>query len=845
MIILNTFSITYQMRKTLFLFLLLNCSLFANAQNKGGRFADIILALDSMASLNPVEKTHLHIDKPYYSVGDTIWIKAYVTDQNNRLSDLSKIVHVELISGNDSIKTSLAMPITGGQAWGAITLDDSLFRAGDYTLRAYTAVMRNFDDEYIFRRSITIGNALPTGQSSLTNNSVSSVNLPVADKPQNASDEISLSFFPEGGNLISNTAATVAFKAIGKDGLSRNVSGSIVDENDTKVADFTTAHTGMGTFKLFAKAGSTFTAVINGTGKRTSLPGIQNEGYSLAASQDKENIFIKIISSAGISDSDTINLIAQANNEVLYTGKTTLKGHGLTTTIAKSRFPNGIVQLTLFNKSFSPVAERLIFVKPKSQKIQLSLIDTAADSQKPGTKRFKLLATDAAGKPVHGAFSIAVTNADKVAYDENNEISIFSNLLLTSDLRGYIEQPNYYFTDTVNEKQMDNLLLTQGWRRFIWQDILAGRYKTPLFKPEQGNVTGIVTDGKKQPVAGAHVNLFIKGEDAIALDTVSDAQGRFVFENVFLDKEERFLITANDEKGKAKYIVTPDKFDAVTLPKIVRSQVIYYPGFTDYLESAGKDYKELQDLGLLNRTGTLLDEINIAEKKLPAVKEVAIKHSANLLGKGRANAVITFMDLLPCGGTTDLAGCLISIGKLNNIFYDASKNRFFARQANDPLWGGSPMAIVVNGAPAREGYQGSMSEIASIEILKSTAHSALYGSNGSGGAIIITTKTGDVDYKAYERELSGGKDAQSRINLSATSYARRREFYTPVYGVAKPQIAALRSTIYWKPNIVTDKDGRATIEFLTGDTPANYRMILEGIGMNGELGRKVFNYSSK
>nr|WP_294795300.1 hypothetical protein [uncultured Mucilaginibacter sp.] len=833
------------MRKTLFLFLLLNCSLFANAQNKGGRFADIILALDSMASLNPIEKTHLHIDKPYYSVGDTIWLKAYVTDQNNRLSDLSKIVRVELISANDSIKTSLAMPLTGGQAWGAITLEDSLFRAGDYTVRAYTAVMRNFDDEYIFSRSVTIGNALPTAGNKISSSSVSSGNVISNEKIKNVSDEISLSFFPEGGNLISNTASTVAFKAIGKDGLSRNVSGSIVDEHETKVADFITAHAGMGTFKLFAKAGSRYTAVLNGSENRISLPATQNEGYSLAASQDNENIFIKIISSAGISDSDTINLIAQANNEVLYTGKTTLKGHGLTTTIAKSRFPNGIVQLTLFNKNFTPAAERLLFVKHNDQNLQLSLTDTAADGQKPGTKRFKLLATDGAGKPVHGAFSVAVTNADKVLYDENSEISIFSNLLLTSELKGHIEQPNYYFTDTANEKHLDNLLLTQGWRRFIWQDVLAGKYKNPLFKPEQGNVSGLVTDGKKQPIATAHVNLYIRGENAIALDTVSDAQGRFAFEDVFLNKEEQFLITASDEKGKVKYVVIPDKFDAITPPKIARLPVIYYPGFMNFLESAGKDYKELQDLGLLNRTGTLLDEINIAEKKLPAVKDVAIKHSANLSGKGRANTVITFMDLLPCGGTTDLAGCLISLGKLNNIFYDASKNRFFARQANDPLWGGSPMAIVVNGAPVREGYQGSMSEIASIEILKSTAHSAVYGSNGSGGAIVITTKTGDIDYKAYERELNGGKDARTRINLSATSYAPRREFYTPVYRVVKPQIADFRSTIYWKPNVVTDKNGRATIEFLTGDAPANYRMVLEGIGVNGELGRRVVNYPSK
>jgi hypothetical protein len=430
-----------------------------------------------------------------------------------------------------------------------------------------------------------------------------------------------------------------------------------------------------------------------------------------------------------------------------------------------------------------------------------------------------------------------------VAYDENSEISIFSNLLLTSNLKGYIEQPNYYFADTAKEKHLDNLMLTQGWRRFIWQDVLTGKYKTPIFKPEQGDVTGLFTNSKKQPVARARVSLFVKGDDAIALDTVSDAQGRFVFEDVFLNTEDKFVITASDEKGKAKYVVVPDKPAVAQPPKTAHIPVLPYAGFSNYLESAVKDYNELQNLGLLNQSGKLLEEVNVAEKKQVAVKESALKYSANLSRKGRANTVVTFLDLVPCGGITDLAGCLISIGKLNNIFYDASKGKFYARQAIDPLFGGSPMTVIVNGAPVRDGYQGAMSEIATIEIQKSTAYSAVYGSSGSGGTIVITTKTGDVDYDAYVRAIYGGKD-RSKINLGATSYAPRREFYTPVYGVVKPQIADLRSTIYWKPNVVTDKDGKGTIEFLAGDAPANYRMIIEGLDISGRLGRTVFNYPS-
>lgn len=834
------------MKKAIIFFSLFAFTFSCCAQNTSQKLVGLVLALDSLTSKLPVEKAHLHIDKPFYSVGDTIWVKAYVTDQNNQLSTLSRLLHVELINANDSIKTSLAMPLSNGLGWGAITLYDSVLRAGNYTLRAYTSVMRNYDSDYFFNRSIAIGNALP-GTS--VNKPAPAIDLITDDKTKNQPDDISLSFFPEGGNLISNIASTVAFKATGRDGLSRDINGYIIDKDGNRVADFVTEHAGMGKFKLFAKAGSAYTAVVtlNGTEKRIALPQIQNEGYNLAATQDKENIFIKVISSAAISDADTVNLIAQANNEVLYTGKATLNGHGLTTTIDKRRFPNGIIQLTLFNKAFAPVAERLLFIRHSDQKMLVNITNTAPDNQKPGTMRFNLLATDAKGKAVNGAFSVAVTNAGKVPYNENNEISIFSTLLLTSDLKGYIEQPNYYFSDTltVKDRHLDNLLLTQGWRRFVWQDVLSGKYKIPLFKPEHGDIGGVVTDAKKQPVAGARVALLIKGE-MLTLDTVSDAQGRFVFNEVFLNSDEQFLITATDEKGKAKYTVTADKPDVISPPKIAGLPVVSYGGLNSYLENAGKDYQELKNLGLLNHGAELLKQVEITEQKLPPVQAVAVKHSANLRGPGKANQVVTFMDLLPCGATTDLESCLISIGKLNNIY--VTEGKYYARQAFDARERNrQPMTIYVNGAISNV-FDGSVSEISSIEIIRSLALASIYGNQGgAGGVILITTKTADIDYDAYKREYysANRKDKKKQVQFSATSFAPRREFYTPAYNAVKPVVADLRSTIYWKPNVVTDQEGRATIEFLPGNTSTNYRIVLEGVGINGELGRKVITYNQE
>lgn len=829
------------MKKAL-LFLLLFCSLYANAQNTNAGFAIIVNSLDSLQRAVPVEKVHLHLDKPFYSVGDTIWIKAYVVDQDNHLSDLSRVVHFDLINSADSIKASLVMPVSNGEAWGGLTLTDTLFYAGNYNLRAYTNVMRNFDGDYFYNRSIAIVNALPPSINSPGKTETTANNTSVTEISKNGSADISLTFFPEGGNLINGVPSIVAFKAVGTDGLSREVNGYIVDQKNERVATFASEHAGMGIFKILPTIDNTYSAImtVNGVEKHIPLPTVQNTGYGLSVTQDNENIIIKIISSASIP-TDTLNIVAQANNEVFYTGQAFVNGRRFLAALPKKRFPEGILQITLFDKRFVPAAERLTFIKHNDQNIHIGLNDTRPGAQNNGKVQLNITATDATGKPVQGAFSVAVTNADKVHYDDDSEISIFSNLLLAADLKGYIEQPNYYFTDTLATKQkhLDNLLLTQGWRRFVWQDVLANKMRPVLFAPERDNVTGLVVDSKKQPVAGARVSLFLKTGGMVLLNALSDARGKFRFDSVLTDKNEKYALTASDRTGKTKYTVELDKPEEISIPSVVPRPFLPYPGLNTYLEGAQRDYIALRDSGLLNG-GKLLKEVVIKQTKKPTATQAAVTHSKNLHGPGNANDVITFLDLVRCNGAINLGGCLLILGKSNNIVYN--NGAFYSRGSRDP------MAIYVDGGYMGQDYDGALNDISSIEILRSISLSQIYGQPGFGGVILITTKTGDIDYNSYELERYGVvKVVPKTIKpaLSNLSLAPRREFYVPNYTVRATQQANFRSTIYWKPNIVTEKDGRATIEFMVGATPANYRVILEGIGINGQLGRRVFNYSSK
>lgn len=829
------------MKKTL-LSLLLFCGLYANAQTTNADFVTIVNSLDSLKKTLPVEKVHLHLDKPFYSVGDTIWIKAYVVDQDNHFSDLSRVVHLDLINSADSIKASLVMPVSNGEAWAGLTLTDTLFSAGNYNLRAYTNVMRNFDSDYFYNRSIAIGNALPPPINSPGKIETTATNTLAAEVSKNGSGDISLSFFPEGGNLINGVPTIVAFKAVGADGLSRDVNGYIADQKNERVATFASEHAGMGVFKILPTVDNTYSAVItvNGAEKHIPLPAVQNTGYGLSVTQDGENIIIKIISSASIP-TDTLNIMAQANNEVFYSGQAFINGRRFLAALPKTRFPEGILQITLFDKKFVPAAERLTFIKHNTQNTHISFANTQPIAQNNGKVQLNIKAADAAGKPVQGAFSIAVTNADKVNYDDNSEITIFSDLLLTADLKGYIEQPNYYFTDTlaIKQKHLDNLLLTQGWRRFVWQDILTHKFRRVLFTPERDNVTGLVVDSKKQPVAGARASLFLKTGGMVLLNAISDAHGKFSFDSVLTDKNEKYALTASDRTGKTKYIVELDKPEEISVPSVLHRPFLQYPGLNTYLESAQRDYRELTNSGLLN-SGKLLKEVVIKQIKKPTATQAAVTHSKNLHGPGNANEVITFLDLVRCNGAINLGGCLLTLGKLINI---SNYNGVLYSRGNS-----SPMAVYVDGVYMGSEYDGALNDISSIEILRSVSLSQIYGQPGFGGVILITTKTGDIDYNSYEMERYGVVKAVPKIIkpvLSNLSLAPRREFYVPDYTVKTNQQVNFRSTIYWKPNIVTDKDGRATVDFFTGGAPANYRVILEGIGINGQLGRKVFDYPSK
>lgn len=612
-----------------------------------GKLRDIAASLDTFTKKTPLEKVHIQTDKPYYSLNDTLWLKAYIVNERNEISTLSHILYVDLLDYRDSVKTSLTLPLSQGLGWGALTLSDSTLSAGNYHIRAYTNRMRNFGGEYFFNKEIKIGGGYSQTIGAASFQSNAAWKKATGNTAQKAED-ISVKFFPEGGELVDNVASKIGFKAIGADGVSREITGYIVDKDNTRLTTFRSEHAGMGTFILQPDAANTYTAVVklaDSSEKRIALPKVLVQGYSLSVNQSEDNIIVSISATKALLKNGEVTLVGQANNIIKYTGKKDLSGNGLTTMIPKSRFPEGIVQFTLFSPDYQPVAERLIFNRNPDKHLNIKITPDKPGYNQRDKVHLDLEVTDQQGTPVSGSFALAVTNEVQVPYTEAEETTIFSNLLLTADLKGYIEHPNYYFADNNADKdrQLDNLLLTQGWRRFVWQDIMENKLPTLTYQPETGiGLSGRVLTNKGLPVAGGRVYILFNTPGGTVVDTVTNADGRFNFENLTFNKGISYNVAATDAKGKKNVKIELDKRDNVPPPvNHIPEEQPLSESFTAFTEKTKKQAEQLNKV-ITPNNAIALNEVTIKEKR-KTIKDIALQGSKNF--RGWSDFALTFVDL--------------------------------------------------------------------------------------------------------------------------------------------------------------------------------------------------------
>jgi hypothetical protein len=745
-------------------------------------------AFQDYTGSHPVEKIYLHLDKPYYAAGEYMYFRAYLADPNLSPENAkSGIIYVELSDAKKNLVKRVLLYSETKEFIGQMQLPDSLPSAA-YHLRAYTNLMRNAGEDYFYRRDIHIGN-------------------PTASKQKITSQpfDYSVSFFPEGGRLLSGLSCKVAFKALGNDGFGTDITGVLSDSEGKELLKFNSAHLGMGSFSFTPEKGKTYKVSVqsNGIKKEYTLPGA-TEGLALSARQDNDSIYLAIRSAN--EERAPIYLIGQSRDSICFAVEGFTGSKEQLISVEKEKFPTGIAQFMLF-KNGNPVSERLVFIDRKDDLHVIIVPDKEkyADREK-ATVRIRIYDKDS--QPVEGSFSLSVTD-NKLVTPSVEEQNIKGSLALAEDLKGYIESPGWYFSGDEPERAeaLDNLLCTQGWTRFIWDKLPAPADVYPVESEFQ--ITGKVTNLSGKSVQNVPVSLISNAN--MPGTALTDENGRFGFYGFNCPEGASFVLkclTKNNQNSLGIKLDKSDNRQAQTnvLPLTERDNKSVDELMTSYTEQAGRQLK----YRLINLPGVTVNAIDVKQK---TSNERAVGVKSYHYGEQTLNkkiSIVNVMQTLP----------------------KPTQGPYSLHAIPPPVWYivDDGMKIDWNTFRATyNSYHANMFE--SVDILSPEDAVTLYGLDASRGAYVIKTKK-IVD---VNNDYNNNTADASALTYRPEGYCVRKEFYVPAYDnpeVKQDKTPDLRTTIYWNPTIRTNNEGRAEVSFFTADNTGAYSYILEGIGDN-------------
>jgi len=648
---------------------------------------------------------------------------------------------------------------------------------------------------------------------------------------------IDVQFFAEGGYLINGIRSRVAFKTLSPDGLGVEAKGTVVDNTGATVANFATQHLGMGVFALTPESSKTYKAnftFADGSQSSFDLPNVRADGINLSVNNNNaDSLNIKITSNEGFfqkNQDKTFYVMAQSGGIVCYAAQTVLKSNIYSAAIAKNKFPTGVLQVTLFSSKGTPLSERIVFIQNHDQ-LNLSMKpDLSAYSRRQKTRI--LVSAKNKALPAEGNFSVAVINESIVPSDDDDTPTILSHLLLTSDLRGYIEKPNYYFNhnDDKSTSDLDVLMLTQGYRRFTYKNILADKIPPIAFFPEQGiDISGTLRNNTGLPISKGNVRLFIP-DKAYSTQTTTDANGVFRFSNVIISDTSKVKITARDNPNSNSLMLKLDPF--VAPPS---TQYFNPVGRVINIDSTLRPY--LQNSKRQFNGPRLLQAVEIKAKlevKKPDHRDYSALSGLSML----ADHTISGDIFKGCNFFTD---CLIGGGL--GLSYD-NNNFYITRNYNSGKK--IPVAYYVNGMSVDYSYLQNVDPnmVESVEVFNSDGFSNINKTTGTDGVLVINIKKMPKGEKISKDQLLAMLPKNNEAEFIPGGYNTTRAFYSPKYDnpASTPSGTDFRSTIYWNPTLITDKTGNASFEFFNSDGTGTYKAVIEGIDKDGNIGRFVYRY---
>jgi len=752
---------------------------------------DIQAALLGYNNRSLTEKIFTHTDKDFYLAGEIVWFKLYVVNsEDNKPFDLSKVAYVEILDKEQKPVLQGKIALDKGTGNGSLYIPLS-FNSGVYRLRAYTNWMKNFDAGYYFEKPLTIVNSMknPGKQAALPRN-------------------YDLQFFPEGGNLVQGIQSKVAFKIVDQSGKGVDCKGFVLNKSNDTVATFQPFKFGIGHFDFTPKAGDNYKAIIKlpDTTFTRELPAPLEQGYVLRLnSTSGSQLHLSVTTN---KPTDIVYLFVHTRQVSEIAERGVLVNGSVEFTIDKNKLAGGISHITIFDRDNLPVCERLYFTQP-SQKL---IIEPAIDQQEIASRKkvnLTVNSTDESKKSMPADISVSVYRVDSLQSIQNGAID--SYLWLTSDLRGTIESPGYYFSgrDPEIDEATDNLMLTHGWRRFVWQNVLKPVKPSYLFVPEyKGHIIyAKVTNTKTSlPAADVLAYLSVPGPRVQLYNSKSDSAGivRFYTKDFYGPNEIVLQTDATDSIYKIELVdpfsdkISPAGLPAFELNKNMKNIISDYNLSMQIQNSfVGEKLKQF-DAPAVDSNGFfgdpdiqyLLDNYTrystMEEVLREYVYEVLVRRQ-----KDNFHLIVSDVD--------------------NKIFLD------------DPL-------TLINGIPVFDPNKVIKYDPLKVKKIDIVKRKYFYGPSIFNGIVNFVT------YQADPSILSDLKPVV--VEYEGLQY--EREFYSPVYET-QDQISSrlpdFRNVLYWSPGVHTDLQGKAEISFFSSDLKGKYIVVLQGINDGGRVGK--------
>ncbi|SFH19766.1 hypothetical protein [Pedobacter insulae] len=743
------------------------------------------------------EKIFIQTDKEQYITGELLWFKVYNVDAlTNKTVDLSKLVYIEITDRNNVAVAQTKVELKSGMASGSMVIPSTI-GSGNYKFRAYTKWMQNYGVSHFFEKQLTLINPLVA-----------------PEQKKNGKAEYVMQFFPEGGDLVEGVANSIGFKVVGLDGKGAEIKGVIVNQKNDTVARFQSLKFGLGKFIFTPLADQTYKAIAGATKKEIiikDLPIAKKQGYNIMLTDDDPD-FLSLTVATNVN-ANQVYLFAHNGKKTLSASTGKLSSGKVMFKIEKAQLNDGISHLTIFNENGQAVSERLYFKRPAQQlKIESKTDLTTYSTRKKVTVDLSL--KNEKNEPSNADLSISVRQIDSLQGIDQQDI--LSYLWLSSELKGQIESPAYYFSNNEEEtkRALDHLLLTQGWRRFAWNEVLNSNPPVVKFLPE---VRGHLINGVLKGVNGKrrineHVYLGVPGTRLQFFTSVTDTLGQFFFNTKDFYGTNEIVIQTNTRSDTVSIIDVESPFSDQS-SKFEYPELVIKPSLLNDIQTHSLS-SQVQNAYFAN------------ERKRFNTPRV---DTTNFFGKPYKTYRLddyTRFDLME-----DVLREYVS-----EVFIAKPQKDYTIRVLGKAdFLDGTPL-VLLDGVPYF-----NMNKVMEIDPKKVKKLDIVRERYYYGTAVF----DGILNFTSFKPNFGSSYINPNAVVLDYEGMQLQREFYSPTYETdlqVNSRLPDFRNVLYWSPTIKTDASGKGSFSFFTSDLPGTYMGVINGLSANGVPGTRIFTF---